>query len=391
MNTRKQRHSRTMDRVLRVLLDYLGVEQGSLMVLEQNMLIVRAASRPGIIGQRQSIHDDSVASWVARNGSPLFVSDIDKDHRFAKREGSYKKNSLLCAPVIYKNKVIGIINATDKSGTKDLLQEDISFLLYFSSFIFWTFLQEKLHTKITAQRNTLKKRNKELRRQEEMRSYLNRMLMHDLKTPLSEVVANLDILSYNINEENREFLESAQMGCDRAVRMVSNLVTTDKIADGKQQLLYEETDCCSLLHEALSSIKGLARIKRVELRLQLDNQADCPVIYIDRTLILRVLQNLLTNSLSYTKPGTDITIGFQKKDKKHLEFFVEDQGPGIPAAQREYIFDKYARISTKQDALVGTGLGLHFCKLAVELHKGRIGVQSAEGKGSRFFFELPIK
>jgi two-component system sensor histidine kinase KdpD len=104
-----------------------------------------------------------------------------------------------------------------------------------------------------------------------------------------------------------------------------------------------------------------------------------------------VLQNLLTNSLSYTEPDSVITAGFNTTGKNHIEFFVQDQGPGIAPAQQETIFDKYARISSKQDALVGTGLGLHFCKLAVELHNGRIGVQSAEGKGSRFFFKLPIK
>jgi len=237
MNTRKLTHSSIMGRVLQVVLDYLGVEQGSLMVLEKNKLVVRAASRAEIIGHRQSLADDSVAAWVVRHAKPLFIPDISKDKRFAKREGIYKKDALLSAPVIHKEQVIGVINATDKTGSKDLLKDDITYLLYFSSFILWTFIQEDLHKKITAQRNTLKKRNSELRHQEEMRSYLNRMLMHDLKTPLSEVVANLDILSYSIGGEQKEFLEAAQLGCDRAVRMVANLVTTDKIADGKQQLL----------------------------------------------------------------------------------------------------------------------------------------------------------
>ncbi|MEW6517904.1 MAG: ATP-binding protein [Thermodesulfobacteriota bacterium] len=390
MNARKLTPSSMMDRVLQVVLEYLGVEQGSLMVLEKNRLVVRAATRPEIIGHRQSLTDDSVAAWVVRHAKPLFIPDIAKDKRFAKREGIYKKDSLLSAPVIHKDQVIGVINASDRTGGMDLLKDDITYLLYFSSFILWTLIQENLRKKITAQRNTLKKRNSELRRQEEMRSYLNRMLMHDLKTPLSEVVANLDILSYSISGEQKEFLESAQLGCDRAVRMVANLVTTDKIADGKQQLLYEETDCRSLLGEAISSIKGLARIKHIDLRQQ-EAAPDFPMITVDRTLILRVLQNLLTNSLSYTEPDSVITAGFNTTGKNHIEFFVQDQGPGIAPAQQETIFDKYARISSKQDALVGTGLGLHFCKLAVELHNGRIGVQSAEGKGSRFFFKLPIK
>ncbi|MBI5556973.1 MAG: GAF domain-containing sensor histidine kinase [Deltaproteobacteria bacterium] len=389
MNDKKMNHNNRMDKILQVVLEYLGVEQGSLMVLEKNKLVVRAATRAEIVGHKQSLTDDSVAAWVVKHATPLFISDISKDSRFAKRKGIYKKDSLLSAPVIHKDQVIGVINATDKSGTRDLLKEDITYLLYFSSFILWTFIQQDLHQKITAQRNTLKKRNSELRRQEEMRAHLTRMLMHDLKTPLSEVVANLDILSYSIIDEQKEFLEAAQLGCDRAVRMVANLVTTDKIADGKQQLLYEETDCRSLLGEATSGIKGLARIKNIDLIQRIE--ADCPLLTIDRTLILRVLQNLLTNSLSYTDQGTTITLGYKMAGESRIEFYVQDQGPGIPPEQQESIFDKYARISSKQDALVGTGLGLHFCKLAVELHNGTIGVESEEGKGCRFFFIIPIK
>ena len=389
MNDKHLSGSARMERVLKVLLDYLGVEQGSLMVVERKKLVIRAASRSELIGHKQALTDDSVAGWVASQAKPLFIADISQDSRFSRRDGTYKKNSLLSVPVIHKDKVIGVINASDKTGSTDFLKEDISCLLNFSSFILWSFMQEDLQKKITQQRNTLKKRNRELRHQEEMRAQLSRMLVHDLKAPLSEVVANLDILSYSINDEQKEFLEAAQMGCDRAVRMVSNLVTIDKIVDGKLELLHEETDVVDLLAEAVSAVKGLASIKGINLREE--GCVDCPILYLDRVLILRVLQNLLTNGLSYSSHGGTVTVGSRVIDKKAVEFYVQDQGAGIPVEQQESIFDKYARLSSKQDALVGTGLGLYFCRLAVELHRGTIGVESSEAAGSRFFFTLPIK
>lgn len=388
MNAGKMTFAARMERLLTIVLDFLGVEQGSLMVLEGKNLVVRAATRKEIVGHKQELTDESVAAWVAKNGKPLFIPDIAKDSRFPRRPGIYKKDSLLSAPIIHQDKVIGVINATDRTGSRDLLTDDVSHLLHLGSFLLWTFIQQDLHKKITRQRNTLKKRNQELRRQEELRAHLSRMLIHDLKTPLSEVVANLDILSYSITGPEKEFLEAAQIGCDRAVRMVANLVTTDKIAEGKLQLLYEETDCRELLKEALSGIKGLARSKNITLLLEVEN--DLPLLTIDRTLILRVLQNLLTNSLGYSEPDTTITAGCTLADGNRVLFFVQDQGPGIPAEQQETIFDKYARLSGKQDALVGTGLGLYFCKLAVELHNGAIAVKSETGKGSRFFFTLPL-
>ncbi len=389
MNAKHLSAAGRMDKVLTVVLEYLGVEQGSLMVVERKKLVVRAASRAELIGHKQDLSDDSVAGWVAIHAKPLFIADISQDSRFAKRDGAYKKNSLLSVPVVHKEKVIGVINASDKTGSTDFLKEDISCLLNFSSFLLWSFMQQDLHKKITQQSKTLKKRNRELRHQEEMREQLSRMLIHDLKAPLSEVVANLDILSYSIGDEQREFLEAAQMGCDRSVRMVSNLVTIDQISEGKLEPLHEETEVIDLLGEAVSAVKGLASIKGINLREE--GCYDCPLLYLDRVLILRVLQNLLTNSLSYNGQGATITVGSKVLDEKQVEFFVQDQGPGIPLEQQQSIFDKYARISSKQDALVGTGLGLYFCKLAVELHKGTIGVESGKGKGSRFFFTLPIK
>ena len=392
INTRHLDYPARLGRILEVILEYLRVEQGSLMVLERKKyLVVRAASRTEIIGHEQTIDNEcSVASWVARHQEPLFIKDICKDKRFGGQcRGNYRRNSLLSMPILHRGKVLGVINVTDKIGDRDLLKEDITRLFDFSSIILSLLVQENLQQDLRRQQRILRERNQELRHQETLRAELSRMLIHDLKGPLSEVVANLDILSYSVAEENRDFLESAQMGCDRAVRMVSNLVSIGKIEDGKLVPIKEVVAPGPMLAECLSSIKGMARIKAVELVLEVE--PDLPQIALDRILILRVLQNLLTNALGYCASNTTIRFGCRRvSGKKQLEFYVQDQGPGIPAAKHRTIFEKYARISDKQDALVGTGLGLYFCRLAVEIHRGRIGVESEPGQGSRFYFSLPL-
>lgn len=391
INTSGQGYASRLHRVLGIILDYLGVEHGSIMVLERKKhLVVRAASRPALLGLEQSLADQGVASWVAAHKEPLFVKDICKDRRFGgQSRNSYRKNSLLSVPVLHQGKILGVINVTDKIGDRDLLKDDIARLFDFSSIILSLLVQENLQKELRRQQQVLRKRNQELRRQETLRNELSRMLIHDLKGPLSEVVANLDILSYSIGDENREFLESAQIGCDRAVRMVSNLVTIGKIEDGKLAPIREVVSPLPMLEECLSAIKGVARIRNVQLVL--DAGQDLPQIRLDRILILRVLQNLLTNALGHSPGGTTVRFGCRPvPGKKQLEFYVQDQGPGIPAHKRQAIFEKYARISDRQDALVGTGLGLYFCRLAVEIHRGRIGVASEPGGGSRFSFTLPL-
>ncbi len=383
--------SKRLDKILQVLLNYMGVEQGSIMALKKDTLIVEAASRKEIVGASQPLNGDSIAAWVAKSKQPIFIPDIDKDTRFKPRKKSrqYKTKALLSVPILQEDNLLGVINVTDKTGGKDLLQEDITYLLDFSGMIISTLVQKHLQNELRQKKNILKKRNQELKHQEVMRDELYQMLVHDMKAPLAEVVANLDILSYSISPENREFLEAAQMACDRSVRMATNLVSISKIENGKFEIYPEEVDPKNLLEEAHSAILGLAKIKDVDLVL--DVADDLPTIYLDRVLILRVIQNLLTNALGYTNKGTIITTGCHKvPGKNKLEFFVQDQGPGLAEDKQKNIFKKYSRLSDKQDALVGTGLGLYFCKLAIETHHGKIKITSKPGHGCRFYFSLSL-
>jgi len=379
-----------IDRVLRVILDHLGVEQGSIMILAGQHLTIKAASRPELIGGRQPLSESSVASWVALHKKPLFIPDITKDHRFRSRHSTYRKNALLSVPVLQGNRLIGVINVSDKTGQTDLLKDDIAFLMNFSALVLSLIIQASLTEQARQQRNTLRRRNQELRRQETMRAELSRMLIHDLKGPLSEVVANLDILSYSATENTSEFVTAAQMGCDQAVRMAENLATTGQMEDGKLELLKHEIVPAMLLKEALANIRGLATLKNVTLESQLP--PDLPPIRLDRVLILRVLQNLLMNALHYSAPGHTITVGCEPMTgRQHLCFSVADQGPGIPASEQTLIFEKYIRLQRGQDLRTGTGLGLYFCKLAVQKHRGGVGVENRAEGGSRFFFTLPLQ
>ncbi len=387
---------RRIQEVLQIILDYLGAEQGSIMMREgrSQRLVVRAASRRELIGCHQSISGSSVAAWVAHHQEPLYVPDIDRDPRFARRpaagQGQYRKNALLSVPILHRNKVAGIINVTDKIGDMDLCRQDISRLLDFSSVILALLVQQDLQQQLRRQRNTLRERNQELQRQQRMREELSRMLIHDLKGPLSEVVANLDILSYSLEGELGEFLESAQVACNKAVRLVSNLATIDKIEDGGFKLIREQVDPATLINESLLDIKGIAAIRGIELHSEIPVRFP-EVVKIDRVMILRVLQNLLINALGYSPAETAIHFGFRvDEEQKRLEFFVQDQGPGLAAGVLTTIFEKYSRVSDQEGALVGTGLGLYFAKLAVELHGGTIGVKSRQGQGSRFYFTLPL-
>lgn len=391
INARRLTFPRRLDRILNIILSYLDVEQGSIMLREgRKKLTVRAATRSSLIGMSQDIDQHSIAADVARTGQVIFIPDITADPRFAPRAGGggYKTKSLLSAPIRQDKKVVGVINVTDKSGNRDLLQEDINYLLDFSSLVVSLILQERMTEALRRQRNTLKKRNRELKRREEMENELSRMLIHDIKGPLSEAIANIDILSYSASEEQKEFLHAAQIACDRTVRMAANLGTVARLEEGSLPLIPEEVKPEKLIEEAVVGIRGLAQIRDITILTQI--APDLPGLRIDRGLIERVLQNLLINALGHTPEHSTVTVGgTTATDGRSCVFFVRDQGPGIEEHARELIFEKYARLTSRQDNLVGAGLGLYFCRLAVEAHRGRIAVANNPEGGSCFSFTLP--
>lgn len=390
INSTKLGYTGRLGQILDIILEYLGVEQGSIMLVERHKLVVRAASRHELIGISQLLSDNSVAAGVARSGQVAFIKDISKDLRFTTKapRNQYKSNSLLSAPITHDKKVIGVINVTDKSGNRDLLQEDVTCLLNIAAMMMALIVQENMTAEIKKQRNTLKKRNLELRRRETKQAELSRMLVHDIKGPLSEVIALLDILSYSISDDNREFLQSAQVACDRAVTMAANLGTVAKLEDGKMSLVLEEVEPDDIINEALLNFKGLASIQGISLASETDK--DLPPLRLDRVLIQRVLQNLLTNGLRYAPKGSTITAGCRREGKRHLLFFIRDLGPGISRENQSAIFEKYASLGRTQSPFSGTGLGLYFCRLTVQEHGGDIGLHSILGEGSTFFFTLPL-
>jgi signal transduction histidine kinase len=138
----------------------------------------------------------------------------------------------------------------------------------------------------------------------------------------------------------------------------------------------------------VQDVAPLAEARRQVIHTEI--AAGLPEIWADADMMRRVLVNLLENAIKFSKPGTAIEIGV-RQDEHMVEFWVEDQGPGIPTEEQGHIFDKFARRESSPEGAPGLGLGLAFCRLAVKAHSGTIEVESQEGEGSRFFVRLPTR
>jgi signal transduction histidine kinase len=145
-----------------------------------------------------------------------------------------------------------------------------------------------------------------------------------------------------------------------------------------------ENDFVAVTREAVALLGGLHDRRTIVV----DSTHNPWRLVFDHGLVLRVIQNLVSNALKFTRPNGHVQIDLTPGAQGFVRFAILDDGPGIAPEHHASIFEKFGQ-ATKGPARVGTGLGLTFCKLVVEAHGGHIGVESEVGKGSRFWFELP--
>ncbi len=385
---------RKLHRVIGEIARGLEAGSGSIMLRKgRKTLEVVASTNPEIIGERRSMDQDSPSAWVARTGEPLYVDDADGSKRFNGRPDRYNKCAFLLVPVLNQGRVIGVVSVTEKVDKDEFSQEEQELLLKLAGQIISALESQRLADDLRKKRRTLQKRNRQLRRLEGLKTELFRMLIHDLKVPISELMANLDILSYTTSQDNRGYVETAKNGCDTLYNMVTNLLDIARLEEGRLDLVYEQIDPVDLLREAMARVYWAMEMKHLRFEENVPHTFSAGEWFRgDRGLLLRVLQNLLTNAVAYSPEREAIVVGFEYPASDVIRFAVEDRGPGVPPEHQEKIFDKYAQLQQKGDGrLYTTGLGLTFCKMAVEAHGGRIRVMSDGQPGGRFVFDLPLK
>jgi len=392
-NDKSMRFQQKLGLILQEIVRCIEAERGSVLLVKgRRKLEVVASTSEELIGTKQSLDNDSPSAWVVKYKAPLYIDNISKSNSFTKRFDHYKGEAFLLVPIISNEKVAGVLSVTDKIG-KDLFSKDEqTTLLSITGQMISALENQRLSDDLRKKRRTLQQKNLQLNKLEKLKTELFNMLIHDLKGPISELMANLDILSYTVSPDNQEYVESAKNGCDTLYRMVSNLLDIARLEEGKLELIYEKIDPQDILKESLARLFGLGKMKEITFSENCPQTRNLDLFWGDRGILLRVLQNLLTNAIHYSPSGENIEVGFYYPSLLEIEFFVKDAGPGVPPEFQKAIFDKYFQVDKKADGRIYTdGLGLNFCKMAIEAHHGNIDVEDGDQKGSRFFFKLPLE
>ncbi len=238
------------------------------------------------------------------------------------------------------------------------------------------------------------------------------MLIHDLRAPLTAIMNGIMMVQRGlggpVSPQQQELLSIAHQGSQAMLEMVNTLLDISKMEQGRMTLNLEPLSPYAVVDEAIERLH--ASVQQRQISLFQDLTAGLPLIEADREKIVRVLQNLIDNAVKFSPFGGSVTIGARHLSLptsinggthpqlplslpalpagEWLIYWVRDEGPGIPPQYHARIFEKFGQV--QQHKAHGTGLGLTFCKLAVEAHQGQIWLRSREGMGSTFAFALPV-
>jgi len=245
---------------------------------------------------------------------------------------------------------------------------------------------------LSAEVEVLQSENEALRQMEQRRQELSELVVHDLRNPLGNLFSALNMLELvlpeAVLEENRELLEIARLSHLRMQDLVDSLLDIAQIEAGRPLGEREPTNVASLMGE-VTQLNAFALDKR-EMTLAQNFPEDLPPVLADPNQIRRVITNLIDNAIKYSPKGGPLTITAVRQGSM-VEVSVVDAGPGVAPEERERIFDRFAQAEAGGIRPRGFGLGLSYCKLAIEAHNGRIWVEPGpEGVGSRFVFTLPV-
>jgi len=226
---------------------------------------------------------------------------------------------------------------------------------------------------------------------ENLRNDLISMIYHDLRSPLANVVSSLDVLETMLPLDKDPALKSllniAIRSTERIQRLTNSLLDMRRLEAGHAVGNFQPTSPLALAMEAVDAVLPTAQTKKQEIVMQLS--PDLPQVWVDAEMIKRVLINLLENAVKYSPSESQIILGSQVNDE-HVLIWVQDNGSGIPEADQNRIFDKFTRLHS-QNGPRGFGLGLAYCRLAVEANGGRIWVENNPGGGSCFKFTMPVE
>ncbi len=339
-------------------------------------------------GHALQVGSSSIVGQVAALGQPLIVNDVSQNPIHLPNPLLPKTRAEAALPLRVGERIIGVL---------DLQAEQVDAFLPEEIAVLQT-LADQVAVAIDNARSyeLAQQAIREMRELDRLKSQFLANMSHELRTPLNSIIGFSRVILKGIDgpltELQEQDLNAIYNSGQHLLRLINDVLDLAKIEAGKMELAYDEVNIAETIEGVLPTISGVLKEKSIELITNI--APDIPVVRADPIRVRQVLINLLSNAAKFTEEGS-ITVEARVQPSpsggQEVYISVTDTGPGIAPEDQEKLFKSFSQVDASPTRKTGgTGLGLAISRQLVELHGGRIGVESEMGKGSTFYFTLPL-
>jgi signal transduction histidine kinase len=327
--------------------------------------------------------DGSAAGWVYRRGQPLIIQDVRVYQRHFKvvdRVTKHVTNSLVAVPLMVRGEVIGVLEALNKKDNAHYTEEDLTILETLAA------LAAQAIQNVTLQRK-VRATSIELAELERLKTDFIAIASHELRTPLGLILGHATFLRELAGTEYAEQLDLIIRNATKLKTIVENLSDVDNIQNGAARVRNQQVSLTKIIEDVVQTFQDEANSRNIALKSE---SGPSPFhLEADGVKLSIALSNLVKNALQFTEAGGHVTLNVEE-DSGYYKVTVADDGIGIPARDLPRVFERFFQVETHLTRRYGgMGLGLAVAKAMIDLHGGRIWVESQEGKGSKFTFLVP--
>jgi signal transduction histidine kinase len=329
--------------------------------------------------------EGSAAGWVYLKGQALIIQDAKVDQRHFKtvdRVTKHTTHSLAAVPLIVNGEVIGVLEALNKKDNAHYTEEDLTILETLGALAAQAMHNISLNRKVRVARI-------ELAELERLKTDFIAITSHELRTPLGLILGHATFLRELVGDEFSDQLDTIVRNATKLKDIVENLSDVDNFQTGAARVRSNKVSMAKVVEDAILTFQDEAKSRNITLKAELDGSPY--YIEADSVKIGIAVSNLVKNALQFTDVGGHVTVKVEE-DTGYIKVAVSDDGIGIPAKDLVRVFERFFQVESHLTRRYGgMGLGLAVAKSMVDLHHGRIWVESEEGKGSTFTFLLPME